>query len=777
MKRLLWVSMVVFFTLPVLAQVPQKMSYQAVIRNNNNSLISVRPVGMRISIVKGSQNGTVVYSESQNATTNINGLVSLQIGTGTLIYGSFALIDWAEGPYFIRLETDPDGGINYSITGTSELLSVPYALFTPNKSKNDYSGTSKDLINLASLILENDVILHITPGLSFTSAGNVLVSYNPENHFHGTIMLYNKITGLLTLHVTEIVGMGSFNSWTIVIDGAKGEQGVQGPKGRDGLNGIDGINGSIGPMGVPGVNGIDGKNGIDGERGPIGLTGATGSFNGTFAGDVTGNQAATVVEKINGISLSSLESGILKNTKMTGIPSIAIAGDFPTLNQNTTGTASNITGIVLPVNGGTGIANNNASSLSLPGAFATTITTTGLTSIVLPTTGTLYGTANASITSAQLINSLTDATGTGSSVFSISPVLTGIPFAPTAPVGTNTAQLATTSFVLANTGGYQSITAGEEVSTESITDVMITGMTLSPPAGKYLVSFNSQYTIAVANRTGQAKIDLRSAYNLLMAKTVTNASHVNSYGGGETLTSGVYTNSGACTAAGTLILDAQNNSNAEFVFRLGGTFNIAAGTTIFLINGASACNVYWISEAATSVGASSNIKGAIISNNGSITVNNNSVIEGRLYSNAGANTLIGSTIAIPAGCASIFGSVSGFAIFTSMGNVTNMGYSIVTGDIGTNSGTISGFGSSTVYGTLYPPSVVPSSTTAVFSIYQNGTVIPFSQRSRISTLNLGEISLQGIATVAEGETIDIRWKIDAGTVKLQNRILTLVNVR
>ena len=116
----------------IFAQAPQKMSYQAIIRNSNDSLLVSTLVGMRISLVQSSPTGTVVYSETQTATTNANGLVSLQIGIGTAVSGTFAGIDWAAGPYYVKTETDLAGGTNYTITSSNELLSVPYALFSAN---------------------------------------------------------------------------------------------------------------------------------------------------------------------------------------------------------------------------------------------------------------------------------------------------------------------------------------------------------------------------------------------------------------------------------------------------------------------------------------------------------------------------------------------------------------------------------------------------------------------------------------------------------------------
>ena len=119
----------IVLTVTAAQQAPQKMSYQAVVRNASNNLVVSLAVGMKISILQGSATGTAVYTETQNATSNANGLVSLEIGGGTVVTGTFATINWANGPYFIKTETDPTGGTNYTITGTSQLLSVPFALY------------------------------------------------------------------------------------------------------------------------------------------------------------------------------------------------------------------------------------------------------------------------------------------------------------------------------------------------------------------------------------------------------------------------------------------------------------------------------------------------------------------------------------------------------------------------------------------------------------------------------------------------------------------------
>lgn len=132
MKKLIIGLATILVALTVWAQSPQKMSYQAVIRNSSDHLITNQIIGMQVSILQGSISGTAVYVETHTPTTNTNGLVTVEIGGGTIVNGTFDSIDWSNGPYFIKTETDTAGGSNYTITGTSQLLSVPYALHAKN---------------------------------------------------------------------------------------------------------------------------------------------------------------------------------------------------------------------------------------------------------------------------------------------------------------------------------------------------------------------------------------------------------------------------------------------------------------------------------------------------------------------------------------------------------------------------------------------------------------------------------------------------------------------
>ncbi|MBI9063702.1 MAG: hypothetical protein JEZ14_17105 [Marinilabiliaceae bacterium] len=138
MKKIFTILIAVLFTATLWAQSPEKMSYQAVVRDASSALVTNQTVGMQISILQGSETGTAVYVETKTTTTNANGLVSLEIGTGTVESGDFTTIDWANDSYFIKTETDPAGGSNYTITGTSQLLSVPYALYA--KTAETFTG-------------------------------------------------------------------------------------------------------------------------------------------------------------------------------------------------------------------------------------------------------------------------------------------------------------------------------------------------------------------------------------------------------------------------------------------------------------------------------------------------------------------------------------------------------------------------------------------------------------------------------------------------------------
>jgi len=129
MKRII-LSLVAIATISLssFGQAPEGFKYQAVVRDAGNTILNNQAVGMRMTIQQGSIGGTTVYEETFAPTTNAYGLVNLEIGSGTVVSGDFTTIDWSAGPYFIETAVDVTGGTSYAVMGTSQLMSVPYAL-------------------------------------------------------------------------------------------------------------------------------------------------------------------------------------------------------------------------------------------------------------------------------------------------------------------------------------------------------------------------------------------------------------------------------------------------------------------------------------------------------------------------------------------------------------------------------------------------------------------------------------------------------------------------
>ena len=197
MKNLFTLTLSLLTTILVFAQSPQKMSYQAVIRNSSGQLVTNNAVGMKISILQGSVSGIPVFSETQTPTTDANGMATIEIGSGTLVTGTFSGIDWSAGIYFISTETDPTGGTNYTITGTSQILSVPYALYAKtagNGSLWSKSGSNiyfnSGRVGIGSGSPATYIHAHGTPvasrgqlSLSSPSGQGTFISFYEENSF------------------------------------------------------------------------------------------------------------------------------------------------------------------------------------------------------------------------------------------------------------------------------------------------------------------------------------------------------------------------------------------------------------------------------------------------------------------------------------------------------------------------------------------------------------------------------------------------------------------
>lgn len=127
MKKLVLFLSVIVLTANFYAQSINKFSYQTVLRDKLGKLISNRSVGVRLSILQFSSSGSAVYVETHSATSNVNGMIDLKIGSGTIVSGAFSSINWSHGPFFLKTEIDVNGGMNYAISGVTEFVSVPYA--------------------------------------------------------------------------------------------------------------------------------------------------------------------------------------------------------------------------------------------------------------------------------------------------------------------------------------------------------------------------------------------------------------------------------------------------------------------------------------------------------------------------------------------------------------------------------------------------------------------------------------------------------------------------
>ncbi|MFN5418623.1 MAG: hypothetical protein ACK5B9_16305, partial [Flavobacteriia bacterium] len=147
----------VFFTFLAISQTPQSFKYQAVVRDGNGSLLFNQLVSIKSSIVSVSPNGTVVYSEKHNVSSNEYGVVAINIGEGTVIEGDFNLIDWSSTSFFLKTELDINGQENFLFMGTSQIMSVPFALYArrAKSSENDLDTSAVNELQSLNIVGNN----------------------------------------------------------------------------------------------------------------------------------------------------------------------------------------------------------------------------------------------------------------------------------------------------------------------------------------------------------------------------------------------------------------------------------------------------------------------------------------------------------------------------------------------------------------------------------------------------------------------------------------------
>ncbi|MCK4465409.1 MAG: hypothetical protein KAU83_06835, partial [Bacteroidales bacterium] len=195
MKKIYTLFLALIFTGSLIAQTPQSFKYQAVARDAGGDVVADQAVGMQISILTDSISGTSVYVETFTPTTNEFGLINLNIGTGTVVSGDFTTIDWSSDTYFVKVEMDITGGTTYEEYGTSQLLSVPYALHAKTAA-NTFSGNYNDLsgspINVST----------------FTNDAGYLTSFTETDPVFGA---WDKSTGI-SITESQITDFGNYES-------------------------------------------------------------------------------------------------------------------------------------------------------------------------------------------------------------------------------------------------------------------------------------------------------------------------------------------------------------------------------------------------------------------------------------------------------------------------------------------------------------------------------------------------------------------------------------
>jgi len=254
MKKLLSILSIMTLSVMLFAQAPQSFSYQTVIRDASWTVLDNQSVGIKISIREDVANGNIVYEETHSATTSTIGLVNLSVGGGVVVNGVFNTIDWGNHAYFIEVAVDVTGGSNYQVMGTTQLRSVPYALYAKTSGTPGATGPQGP------------------PGVDGIDGTNGTDGVDGNDGAPGS----QGIQGLPgAIGATGPPGADGIDG-AVGATGNDGAVGATGPAGNDGVDGTDGVDGAPGVDGTNGTNGIDGVDGSPGPQGPQGVTGNTG---------------------------------------------------------------------------------------------------------------------------------------------------------------------------------------------------------------------------------------------------------------------------------------------------------------------------------------------------------------------------------------------------------------------------------------------------------------------------------------------------------------------
>jgi LruC domain-containing protein len=343
-------------------------------------------------------------------------------------------------------------------------------------------------------------------------------------------------------------------------------------------------------------------------------------------------------------------------------------------------------------------------------------------------------------------------------------------FLPTL-VFTQTINLGILSSFEVYTGAGAITNTGTVIGDAGSNNGIITG--LDPPAYTGTVYHNDDVTI-------QCRIDLLRLYIHLNDIFVTfPGTHAAAFGSGETISPGVYSIPSAGSIGGTITLDGGGDSDAFFIIKYQGAMTVGAGAEVILSNGTKSCNVFWIAEGAISVAAGAIVKGNLFAKIGAVGLGTNCNLEGRMLTMEGAITNgLGSVVTIPAGvstipincsddcipaaAADILGSVGNFALFTSFGAVANTSISGFDGDIGTDAGAISGFGSSIHFGSQYAADAITAQAKIDLDIAYNALLAMTITETHAAAFGSGETINPGIYDIGGAGSLSGTITLDGG---------------
>ena len=281
-----------------MAQAPERMTYQAVVRDAQNEIVANQGVTFEVSISQTSATGTVVFMESHSPITNVNGLFTVVLGTGIPVTGSLGTIDWSQGPYFLNSTVKTAGSI---IQGSTQLVSVPYSF---------YAESAGSIANI-DVYLQNNAYFD-------TAVTNVVNNLGISNPVVGGSVINDSL--ILTLNDGTTINAGL----------AQGPQGPAGADGQDGAQGPQGVAGPQGPAGADGQDGAQGPQGVAGPQGPQGVAGPQGP-----AGSSSSNQVSSCLDCFT--EISTLRGSMTWSDCRDTCKNFAFAGNndwrLPTMNE------------------------------------------------------------------------------------------------------------------------------------------------------------------------------------------------------------------------------------------------------------------------------------------------------------------------------------------------------------------------------------------------------------------------------------------------------------